>query len=335
MLGRQIQPGLCCSVTGSKPVCRSQRGFTLVELMVALGILLAVLAPVLAMFTNLENSYAGTQQKIRLEMQGRSALNLMANEIELAGSNSVTDTVTTAAVGPCTPCTISVSDGAALNPGDVVSLDTGASNEQAAVISSGPDNFTANLIKTHQVGATVVYPGYPYANGVYAVKGAYSGTCPAGAACGSELQFYGNVFGDGNCVVSGGCGYGKIYFIEYRYDAGTQRLLRSATPVIDTTLQPFYPICDHVTAVVFAAYPDEECSGSLPCPSEGNLTSLNLTLTIKTPYNDPQTGQPETYNLQRGVIEARNVAVASQMINSADASNVAPTPVNVPTLATQ
>ncbi len=309
-----------------------RRGFTLIELLVSLGVLLAVLAPVLVMFTGLEKNYSGTRQKINLQMQARAALNLMANEIELAGSNSVTDTVVTSTVGPCTPCTVYVGDGAALNPGDQVILDPGTSTttgnyEVATVINSNANSFSADLTKTHNVGAVVIYPGYPYATGVYGVTGSYSGTCPSGATvCGSELQFYGNVFGKGNCPTTGSCTYGRIYFIEYRYDAANQRLLRSATPVTDTTLQPFYPICDHVTSVVFALYAND--SGFYP--------KLNLSLTIQTPYIDPQTGVQETYNLQRGIIQARNVQIASQMINSADGSDVRlQPPVNVPTLASQ
>ncbi len=309
---------------------RCRRGFTMVELLVSLGVLVSVLAPVLVMFNGLEKNYTGTQQQVSLQMQARAALNLMANEIELAGSNSVTDTVVTSTVGPCTPCTVYVGDGAALNIGDWVIVDPGNATssgnyETAQVLSSAADYFTADLTKSHNVGAVVVYPGYPYASGIYGVKGSYSGTCPTGAVCGSELQFYGNIFGAGNCPTTGTCSYGKIYFIEYRYDATNQRLLRSATPVANTTLQPFYPICDHVSAVTFALYPD----------SENDYPSLNLSLTIQTPYINPQTGRKDTYNLQRGVIEARNVAIASKMINSADASNVAPTPTNVPTLASQ
>ncbi len=298
----------------------TSRGFTMIELMISVGVLLAVLGPVMAMFSQLEHSYSGTQQGMAVQVQAQSALSLIANEIELAGSNATTDTVLSTDVGPCSQgCEVNVASGAGLNVGDQVQVDTGSKQELVTVtntgITSGQAWFSAVLKNGHTKGATVVYPGYPYQDGVYAVSGSYTGTCPANAECGSELQIFGNLQGDGT-----------INFAEYKYNAASQTLTRSITPVADTSINAAYPICDHVTNVEFIAYPINDSSV---------YGELNVSLTVQSPYLNPQTGQYDQFNLHRGVLEARDEAVAAAMMNSWEASNLAPTPGNVATLATQ
>jgi type II secretory pathway pseudopilin PulG len=296
------------------------RGFTVIELMISVGVLLAVLGPVMALFAQLEHSYAGTQQGIAVQMQAQSAISLMSDEIELAGSNATTDTVLSTSVGPCSQgCEVNVASGAGLNVGDQVQLDSGNNQELITVqnvgVTSGQSWFEAVLKKGHTNGATVVYPGYPYASGIYKVTGSYAGTCPSGAECGDELQMFGNLQGDG-----------IINFAEYKFDSAAQTLNRSLTPVTAASLNAAYPICDHVTSVEFIAY---------PIGNSSIYGYLNVSLTVESPYLNPQTGTYDLFNLHRGVLEARDEAVAAAMMNSWEASNLAPTPANVATLSAQ
>ncbi|MHB8736466.1 MAG: hypothetical protein ACYC6M_14280 [Terriglobales bacterium] len=283
-----------------QPRPRRPTGFSLFELLAALGVLALFIGPVLLLFAQLQKTYAGTQGRIQSQAAARSALSLMAEEIELAGSNPTVDTTTAAAVGPCaTPCAISFASGAGLNDGDVIALDIGSNFEQIPVaVSNG--SYTATPIKAHAVGSIVVYPGYPYATGVCPANSSGVSGCSA-----NKLQFFGNIYGDN-----------KLYFVEYVYDAANQRITRSVTALTATSKSPAYSICDNVLAASFNVARD----------AQGNDSSITLQITVQTPYLDPETRQFATFSLQRGVIQARNVAIASQMAAAANSSNIAPTP---------
>lgn len=297
-------------------------GFTLIELMVSVGVLLAVLGPVMALFAQLEHSYAGTQQQTQLQIQAQSALSLMASEIEMAGSNSAQGTTLESGVGPCSPCTLQLAGGITVNAGDSVWVDTGSSGESVKVISytaaSPPgqpyDELQADLVNSHATGATIYAPDYPFVWGIYEVQGSYTGTCPTGAICGSELQMFGNLEGNGT-----------IEYADYNYNSTTQTLTRALTPTSGGSENTAYPICDHVSGVQFAIYPPT--SSTLP-----GYPTLNLSLTVQSPRLNPLTGQYDSYNLQRGVIEARNVEIAEKLIANWESSNVPNTPTGFCTL---
>jgi hypothetical protein len=255
----------------------------------------------------LQKSYRGTESRIDVEAAARSALSLMAAEFQLAGSNPTLDTTIAAAVGPCTtPCTVTVQSGASVNVNDKVSVGAGPNYEITSVTAVGNGTFTAALINPHAIGDPVVYPGYPYATGIYYPN------CGQPSCTDTKLQIYGNTLGDG-----------KIYFIEYKYDPTNKWITRSQTPITANKKNQAYVLCENVTNASFSVYQDAQL----------NYTSASITITVQTPYLNPQTGQYQSVTLQRGVVQARNVAIASLMIGSGNGANVAPTPSNAATLS--
>lgn len=271
-----------------------------------MSVLLIIMSAFFALAARLERNASFTQARINATAQARSALDLMANEIELAGSNPTVDTVITSAVGPCaSACTINVASGAGIIVGDMVSVGTLSDYESVQVVSVGNGSFTAVLTYAHAVGEPVVYPGYAYAAGV----------CPENSAgvtgCSStELQFFGDILGDN-----------KLYFVQYVYNSSSKQLTRSITAMTAASKATAYVLCDNVVAATFTLRPD----------AEGNNSSLSISLTVQTPYPDPQTGQYAQTVLERGMIQARNVGLASLMQANHDGSNVPPTPTGINT----
>jgi hypothetical protein len=202
---------------------------------------------------------------------------------------------------------VTIQSGAAMNLNDKVSVGAGANYEITTVTGVGNGTFTATLMNAHAVGDPVVYPGYPYATGIYYPN------CGTASCTDTKLQVYGNILGDN-----------KIYFIEYKYDPTNKWITRSQTPITANKKNPAYVVADNVSNASFTVYQDAQL----------NYASASITITVQTPYLNPQTGQYQTVTLQRGVIQARNVAIASLMLGSGNGSNVTPTPTNAATLST-
>lgn len=70
----------------SAPIC-GQRGFSLVEVMVALTISLLLLAGIMQVYISSKSVYRSNEALARMQAQGRFALDLLAREIRYAGFN--------------------------------------------------------------------------------------------------------------------------------------------------------------------------------------------------------------------------------------------------------
>jgi type IV pilus assembly protein PilW len=79
---------------GGKAKSRIERGFTLVELMVAIAIGLVVLASVATTFTSQSRAYSAQEQINQMEQNLRGAMDIMSREIKMAGYKPNGGTVT-------------------------------------------------------------------------------------------------------------------------------------------------------------------------------------------------------------------------------------------------
>jgi type IV pilus assembly protein PilW len=89
----------------------NERGFTLIELMIAMAVGLIVLAAVSALFTVQSRHLANSETITELHQNARIAMDIMVREISMAGYNRPTDPATTpvprctdALVAAGTPC---------------------------------------------------------------------------------------------------------------------------------------------------------------------------------------------------------------------------------------
>src|SRR5688572_7027682 len=191
---------------------RSEGGFTLVELLVSMTVLLVVSGIVVG--STIDMTRLGEKMTNRSDMHAsvRNATALLQQEVGQAGRVSLPGPVAlagdpgigdfTVAVGP------NQTDGMFI--GERLIVGTGASEEtvQLTNVDFGADTITANFGIDHA-------PGEPVA-----ATGAFSaGVVPTDMANGSTgniLKIAGDVNGDG-----------RIVYVEYRCDMATGRLYRN------------------------------------------------------------------------------------------------------------
>lgn len=109
---------------GGKANTRADSGFTLMELMVAIGLGMVVLASVATTFTAQTRSYSAQEQINQMEQNLRGALDIMAREIKMAGYKPNGGTVTGVVSYSSTGLTIQADLDAS---GTVLSSGTGSS----------------------------------------------------------------------------------------------------------------------------------------------------------------------------------------------------------------
>jgi type IV pilus assembly protein PilW len=83
----------------------NDKGFTLVELLIAMVVGLIVLGAVYALFTVQSKHLATQEQLAELHQNARIAMDIMVREISMAGYNQTTDPATITAVNRCTGTT--------------------------------------------------------------------------------------------------------------------------------------------------------------------------------------------------------------------------------------
>ena len=83
----------------------NDRGFTLVELLIAMAVGMIVLGAVYALFTVQSKHLANQEQLAELHQNARAAMDIMVREISMAGYNQTTAPATITAVNRCTGTT--------------------------------------------------------------------------------------------------------------------------------------------------------------------------------------------------------------------------------------
>jgi prepilin-type N-terminal cleavage/methylation domain-containing protein len=286
---------------------RFRRGFSLLELLFGMTILLVVLATVLSVLARYQQIYQSEQVKAGVEMGLNSALDLLGQEIGQAGSVGFAPrTLQAAVIGGSTAQAVSVSSTDSLFTGEKLLLDRGlASQELVTVTSVGQGSFTAVFRQSHSAGAAVS------ALGVF-------GTGILSSSSGSSLDLFGDVNADGTLV-----------YVQYTCNLAAGVLTRSVTPISAAAQNPAQPLLTGLTAN----------PGGTPCFQYATtnflgstyVTAVKVTLTNEGAMTDMQTGQqPEMTAVL--TIAPRNVQRAlafAQMIPS-KTDLLEPTPPGLP-----
>jgi type II secretory pathway pseudopilin PulG len=316
-------------------ISKPQNGFSLLETMVSLVVLLAVGGIVMSGMTGLIKTQATIGNRTEMHASVRSATELLQQEIGQAGKISLGPpnvNVTMAAVLPGSQnitFTTPASGGVTVYPGEYLTVDVGNSQEVVAVTGTSASP-SATFVKAHPSALTPVAALGAFATGVVPpdaasvtagcanstlpTGGTYPGfPLPGGSTC-TKLKLYGDINGDGNIV-----------YIEYSCAPGTpanpgflyrnQTLMTGAKQPIDPTMVLLNNVLPN---------PNDPNNNPVPCFSYqvrqiGNLpnycvTNVALTLTVQTQNKDLQTQQfqPETKALlnvgPRNVIEVWGTA---------------------------
>ncbi|HEX4346807.1 MAG TPA: prepilin-type N-terminal cleavage/methylation domain-containing protein, partial [Vicinamibacterales bacterium] len=236
---------------------RSQGGFSLIELMIAVTILLIVTSVVATGLLNLSNSNLTIMNRTALHAGVRGATELLQQEVGQAGRVALPGTTTLAAavaigsqaVGlkmtingtTCSSNNASVACVTGVFPNEWLVIDTGASKETVKVtaVDTVGKTITASFAAAHAIGAAVGVLG-GFSSGivpdVYCVDTSTCSTTSATTATaastpwrlypngsdGSHLKLFGDINGDG-----------LMQYVEYTCDTAGGNLYRN-TMAYDT-----------------------------------------------------------------------------------------------------
>lgn len=241
-------------------------GFTLVEMLVSLLILVPIIGAVVGLFSIAVNQHGSEQSNVEANQDSRSGLEMMTLEIAQAGSHGDRSTTTTAAITTpsADPQAVSVASSSSITIGDyvdVVDVDTGANTEIIKVTAVGTNSISGVFRIAHAAGSPVRLFALPYLTGVIPPAGLGADS----SATATSLKFFGDINGDGN-----------VYYVEYVYDSPNAQITRTMTPITQATMNPALPLVRNVKpgSVQFTLYTD----------SQNVVTSVSLALTVQNTW---------------------------------------------------
>ncbi len=289
-------------------------GFSLMELMVSLLILTSIMGAVLTLISTAVSQHDTEQNAIDMSQGARSGLELMTMEIAQAGSHGDHQTTTSGAIAAMAGSqAVSVASTIGFTVGDCASVDTGANNELVEITATGPNSISGVFRTAHASGVPIRLFALPYLTGVI---------CPAGLGANSSaavttLKFFGDVNGDG-----------KLYYVEYAYDAVNAQITRSMTPITQANKNAALPIVSNVKA--------NSVGFTLNTDSRGVVTSVNLAFTVQATWKTG-TKYQETALSTKVVIPS--AVAASDLLNEIQvyggSNQLPPTPAQVTAWASQ
>jgi len=299
----------------------TQSGFSLLEMMVSIAILLIVAGAVVSGMVQMNKVEGTVTNRTQMQSAVRNATELLEQEVGQAGRVGVppqgitlTATVPAPAGGP-TAATVGVSSASYLFVGEKLAVDTGANNEVVALTAVNPaaSTITAAFTLGHASGVPVLVEGsFP------------SGIVPPSIANGStatKLKLYGDINGDGN-----------LEYVEYTCDTAAGNFYRNTMPLTigaKPALSPTMVLINNVQpnpgGTNCFTYQEKPVLGF---PTNA-VVNVGITLTVRTQYPDPQTGQYQTESKALLNVAPRNVFYAWQMGNAGSSDRLQPMPPSV------
>jgi prepilin-type N-terminal cleavage/methylation domain-containing protein len=340
------------------PLRKNANGFSLIELLVAVTILVIVAGAVMAGMVNTTRSQSTVMNRTQLHASVRNATELMEQEIGQAGRiASAPGLQITAVTTTGIPSTVTVSTtSGTMGPttgmyvGEQLVVDPSTTAEETVtitVVPTGGNTITATFTNTHPANTPVLVLG-GFASGivppdtssmlVYSGFGANNATLSNGAngqaSTGSVLKLYGDINGDGT-----------MYYVVYKCtpdSSGTGTLYRYVSTDITTatTVSQGTLLLDNL-----AIYTDSN-GNVTPCFSyqfkdtpvwinggqvkETFVTNVAVTLTIQTQNKDAKTNQFQTETKALLNISPRNVFDAWELASAPSGyTRAQPMPLNV------
>lgn len=308
------------------PAQRRQTGFSLLETMISLVVLLAVSGIVMSGMVQLMKTQGTIANRTEMHASVRSATELLQQEIGQAGRISLPNpgvpvTLTTPVAAPGTLVT-SVSSAAGMFVGEQLVIDAGSNQEMVALTSVSPigNTITATFANAHAAGAAVTVQG-----------GFAAGIVPDSIPGGSSptvLKLFGDINSDGNMVfVEYTCdtANGFLYRNEVAFDAAVLPAL-DPSKILLTNVLP-NPPQPNGTAVPCFSY--QKASVTLGVTTYTFVTQVAVTLTEQTQNPDPQTGQFQNETKALLNVSPRNVFDAWEEASVGVVSRVQPMPPSV------
>ena len=292
-----------------------ERGFSIVETMVALTVLMIVCGTVMRGVLSLTEVSTLVANRSDMHSGVRNATELLTQEVGQAGRISL-------------PAPVALQAAVAKNVDNVLVMNPGSAGMfvgQKLLIGTDGEQETVTIAAINDPSVTIaglVRENHPAGTAVTAQGGFSAGVVPPNqinGSTGSRLKIFGDIHDDGNLV-----------YVEYWCDLNTGRLYRSSMPV--TAPNKPAPTVEQVLIDNVEANPD-----GTPCFTYEmrNVTGTTfvvdvaITLTVRTQQRDRNTGdfQRETKALLN--VAPRNVFNVWQMASLDIDNRVQDTPASV------
>jgi prepilin-type N-terminal cleavage/methylation domain-containing protein len=290
-------------------------GFTLIELMVAMVVLLVVSGTVIKGVMNMATLHNTIMNRTDMHAGVRNATQLLSQEVGQAGRVSLPAAVTLSLPTLTGATAATVSSAADMFVGERLLVDTGAFSETVTITG-----IAANVLTTSAMGN-------PHNAGVpIAVTGGFAaGVVPPTTANGStatKLKIFGDINGNGSMV-----------YVEYWCDTASGRLYRNSMPFTAAVKQPY--TVDMVLIDNILVNPGgTDCFTYQRQPAGGvvYVTDVAITLTVRTQNRDVNTNDFQTETKALLNVSPRNVFNVWQLAGLGVTDRVQPTPATVTAL---
>jgi type II secretory pathway pseudopilin PulG len=213
---------------------QSSGGFTVIEMLVSICILLPIMGGALALFSLGVNQQSSEQSSAEANQDITAALNMMKMEIAQAGSHDIyVETETGSAIlGNDTYAqSVPVDSIEGLCVGDSIDVVDGSVSETVRITGLTSGTITGIFKYSHSGDTKIRLFGLPYIQGVLPPTGLSPNTDTAV----TTLRFFGDIYGDGS-----------MYYVEYIYDSNNARITRSMTPFTSASKQPAIPLITNI-----------------------------------------------------------------------------------------
>jgi prepilin-type N-terminal cleavage/methylation domain-containing protein len=302
---------------------KEESGFSMIELLVAMGILVVVVGAAMGVLQRLVNSQQTIWNRTQMHAGVRSATELLQQEVGQAGRVApLTSGLTLGAAVGVGVQTVAVTSPAGTNPVAgmfqtervTVGYDMTQETVTLTAIDTANRTITANFVNAHVAGVPVTVAG-----------GFSSGIVPTTAAAGSTgfvLKMFGDINSDGNPL-----------YIEYTCDTANGLLYRNAmswTAGAKPALNPSMVLLRNVTANPLNApcfvYQTQVVAGT------SYVTDVAITLTVQTELVDPITKQQQKETKALLNVSPRNIFNVWELASIGLLDRVQPTPASVAAL---
>jgi prepilin-type N-terminal cleavage/methylation domain-containing protein len=292
----------------------ADQGFTLLETLVALTVLLIVMGVVMTSMIQFSQTQSLVWNRANMHGAVRSATELLQQEVGQAGRVSLAEgLVMTVAVTTAGSNTVSVTSTANMFVGEQLVIDAGQSEETVTVTAvNSATSFTANFASPHSSGVPVTVRG-GFASGVVP-------TTMTNGSTGGVLKIHGDINGDGNMV-----------YIEYVCDTAGGNLYRNTMSFSNA---PPKLAVNAGQILLTNVLPNP---GGTPCftyeqkivNTRTYVINVAITLTTQTQFRDRITRQFQTETKALLNVAPRNVFEAWQLASMGSNNRIQPMPPSV------
>lgn len=304
---------------------RSDTGFSLIELMVAMAVMLVISGAAMTALMKLSTTQATIWNRTQMHSGIRGATEVLQQEVGQAGRIALPTNVTlTAGSSAGATSNLTVSSSTGMFPNERLTVGTGSAQETVIVtaVNTGTSITVKNInYDTNSQSTTAHSSGDP----VLALGGFSAGIVPStttNGSTGSILKLFGDINADGNMV-----------YIEYKCDTAGGNLYRNSMAFNAASKTP--ASASQILLSNITSNPNgTSCFTYQTATVNGTtyVTDVAITLTVQTQQMDPitKTYQTETKALLN--VSPRNVFNVWQLASLNDTDRVQPTPASVTNL---